>query len=221
MLLAAGAAVILVALGWIVAFSPVLGVRSVEVRGTTALTDRQVIAAADVPDGTPLVRVDTDGIAARVEALPAVASASVSTSFPSTVEITVVERVAVGSVGRDGKFALVDATGVQYREVADRPKNLPLFELPNGADGAGAADAVASGRAAAHVAAALPPDVLAKVASVVAADADTITIDLADGRTVSWGSAANSAAKARLVPVLLKQAGDDFDVSDPSHPFSR
>ena len=38
----------------------------------------------------------------------------------------------------------------------------------------------------------------------VALDPDTITIDLADGRTVAWGSAADTAAKVRLLPVLLE-----------------
>lgn len=214
-LAAIAAVVVVVAAVWVVAFSPLFGVRSVEVHGTSTLTTQQVTDAADLANGTPLVRVDTDAVALRVEALPTVASATVETSFPSTVDISVVERVAVGSLARGGKYVLVDATGVQYRTVSHRPARLPLFDLPEGAD------AVPSGRAVAHVAGALPAPLLAKVDSVDALDPDMITIDLADGRTVAWGSAADTAAKVRLLPVLLKQDGDVFDVSDPSHPFTR
>jgi hypothetical protein len=38
---------------------------------------------------------------------------------------------------------------------------------------------------------------------------------------VHWGSAAQSAEKARVLPTLLKQPGTQIDVTDPAQPFTR
>ncbi|MBE7188188.1 cell division protein FtsQ/DivIB, partial [Jatrophihabitans endophyticus] len=108
--LAAGALVLVVFATWLVAFSSAFGVRSVEVRGEHSLTTGEIEARARIVSGTPLVRVDTAAITARVESLPEVQRAEVSTSFPSTVTITVVERTPVGYVADHGTFRLLDRT---------------------------------------------------------------------------------------------------------------
>jgi cell division protein FtsQ len=212
------AATVLVAVGitWLVAFSSVLGVRSISVRGLHVLTAAQVRAAADVADGTPLVRIDTAAVTRRVEKLPAVASAQVSTSFPSTLVISVTERQPVGFVHLGQGDVLVDRTGDQYRTVPQAPAGLPRFVVP--AD----ADSRTTGGAVATVAAALPADLRTKVRSIEALDANAITLVLTRGRVVAWGSAARSAEKARVLPVLLEQKhAKHVDVTNPDQPFTR
>lgn len=210
-LVAVGAVVVLVAsaMTWVVAFSPLLGAKSVRVLGTHTITVAQVRAAAAIKRGSPLVRLDTGAVARRVESLPSVASATVRTAFPSSVIITVTERVAVGFVSSGDSWVLVDRTGDQYRRVAIRPRSLPLFVVPAGAN------AKAAGQAVATVAAALTPALLARVVSVQAFDPTAVTLLLADRRVVRWGSADRSADKARILPVLLSQPGTRFDVTDP------
>jgi cell division protein FtsQ len=216
LILATIAVALVAALGtWLVAFSSVFGVRTVEVRGTHTLSTAHVRAVAAVTHGTPLVRLDTDHIRTRVEALPDVASARVTTSFPSTVIITVSERVAVGVVKGDGGYLLVDRTGAQFRRLAKRPDRLPLFVVPSGSR------ARSTGEAVAEVAAALPERIRARIASVQALDPQTITLLMNDGRVVRWGSADRSADKARILPVLLERPGSQFDVTDPDQPFTR
>jgi cell division protein FtsQ len=200
---------------WVVAFSSVFGVRAIDVRGTHTLTSGQVRSAAKIDNGTPLVRLDTDGIRTRVEALPDVASAKVTTSFPSTVTITVSERVAVGLVQSPGGYLLVDRTGDQFRKTTNRLAHLPLFVIPKGAT------ARTTGEAVATVAAALPPRIRARIASIQALDPQAITLLMTNGNVVRWGSAARSAQKARILPALLRQHGDQFDVTDPDQPFTR
>jgi cell division protein FtsQ len=200
---------------WLVAFSSVFGVRTVTVRGIHTLRADQVRSAAKIDNGAPLVRLDTDGIRTRVEALPDVASAKVTTSFPSTVIITVSERVAVGVVQTGSGYLLVDRTGNQFRTARDRPAHLPLFVIPKGTD------ARETGGAVATVAAALPARIRARIASIQALDPQAITLLLTNGRVVRWGSADRSAQKARILPALLHERGDQFDVTDPDQPFTR
>jgi cell division protein FtsQ len=200
---------------WLVAFSSVLGVGTVDVRGTRVLTSAQVRSAAGIAEGTPLVRIDTTAIARRVERLAVVESARVSTSFPSTVVISVTEREPVGYVRTGGHDVLVDRTGDQYRSVPQAPAGLPRFVVPAGTD------ARTTGGAVATVAAALPAPLLVKVASIEALDPRAISLVLRHGRVVAWGSADRSDEKARILPTLLQQRGTQFDVTDPDQPFSR
>ena len=203
---------------WVVVFSPVLGVRTITVRGARGSTAAQVVRAAGITHGTPLVRLDTGSVARRVEQIPAVRTADVSTSFPSTVTITVVERRPVGWVRQAGRDVLIDSAGVRYRSLAKRPAHLPLLVLPAGSG-------PATTTAVAAVAAALPAHLLPRIASVQAFDPQAITLVLRGARVVHWGSAAQSAAKARVLPVLLHQValhgGTQIDVSDPNQPFVR
>lgn len=216
LILAAIAIVVLAAVGtWVVAFSSVFGVRTVDVRGTHRLSTTQIRAAAEVADGTPLVRLDTDAIRTRVERLPDVASVTVTTSFPSTVVITVSERAPIGVVHVGNEYRLVDRTGDQYRAVHKRPAHLPLFVVSKGSA------ARATGGAVATVASALPEQLRARIDSIQALDPQAITLLLKDGRLVHWGSAAQSAEKARVLPTLLKQPGTQIDVTDPAQPFTR
>jgi cell division protein FtsQ len=209
------AATVLVAVlaTWLVAFSPVFGVRSVDVHGTHVLTAAQVRAAADIRDGTPLVRLDTAAITKRIEHLADVESAQVSTSFPSTVVITIDERTPVGYVDRHHRLLLVDHTGDQYRVVRTAPARLPELVFPAGARETAAAVAA--------VAAALPSRVRRQVRSVDALDPSSITLVLTGGRLVRWGSEDRTEDKARLLPVLLRHHTMTVDLTNPDQPFTR
>jgi cell division protein FtsQ len=200
---------------WLVAFSSVFGVGKVEVTGARQLTIAEVLKVADVQHGAPLIRLDTGAIQHRVEQMPDVASATVSTSFPSTVRIMITERVAVGVVKATGGYRLVDRTGFQYRTVSGRPGSLPLFVLPAGSL------ARSSGQAVAVVAASLSAPIRAEINSVQALDPTAITLLLHDGRVVAWGSSAQSGLKARVLAALLKRPGQQINVTDPAQPFTR
>lgn len=201
-----GAAVLV----WLVFFSSALAVSGVRVAGTDVLTPRAVRAAAQVPMGTPLATVDLKAVSARVENLPAVAHVDVSRAWPNTVRIQVTERQAVAVVDRDGSLRGLDEDGVLFRGYARRP-DLPLIRTRAGTR----SDALAE---AAKVAGALPPDLSARVDYIQVHTVDTIALQLHDGRTVRWGSADESAQKAEVLAVLLKQKASTYDVSVPGQP---
>jgi cell division protein FtsQ len=214
----AGALVVAVLAGlvWIVAFSPVLAARSVTVEGTQRLSRAQILAAADVPAGTPLVRVPRGDIARRVERLPEVRSARVELSFPDTVVIVVAERVAAAyrQTG-NGHFTYVDATGRSFADLTAVPAALPqLAPSP-----AVANDTTTLG-AMAQISAALPASIRATVAQVTATSPDDITLALRDGRRVVWGDATRNSDKARVLPALLARSGHVYDVSNPDQVFT-
>jgi cell division protein FtsQ len=210
--LLAAAAVLVLAVSWLVGFSSVLGVRTVTVSGEHRVSDAQITAAAGIAHGVPLARLDTRAIRARVAAIPAIRSVSVSTSYPATVHIRVTERVAVGYRQQADQVVLVDAEDVQFASQSYVPRGLP--ELAETGDQARAA-------AAATVAAALPAGFAGAVARIEVPSIQTITLTLTDGRTVLWGGTDRSGEKAKLVPVLVHQPGRYFDVSDPSSVISR
>jgi cell division protein FtsQ len=211
----AGVVVLALVATWLVAFSSVFGVRTVQVRGTRVLTAESVRAAAAITHGTPLVRLDTSAVTRRIEKLPDVESAQVSTSFPSTVVITIEERVPVGYVRHGGNSVLIDKTGDQYRAVKSAPRGLPHFVIGNGAL------ARSTGAAVASVAAALRPAIARQVRSIEALDPSSITLVLTRGRVVQWGSATRTADKARLLPLLLKRHAAQVNLTNPDQPFTR
>ncbi|SFK86198.1 cell division protein FtsQ [Amycolatopsis sacchari] len=197
---------------YLVLFTSLLGVRSVEVEGAKTVPADQVLAAADVPDRKPMMFVDTDAIAARVLKLPGVATVDVSRSWPSTVEIAVTERTPVGWFSRDGGVHLVDSTGLDYKTVQNKPEKLPELSLLNVAPD----DAVT--RSVVAVLASLPQPLKDQVTVVRAQTPGGVEFTLANGKVVRWGSADDPDRKMKVLTVLLTREGHTYDVASPDLP---
>jgi cell division protein FtsQ len=187
-------------------FSPLLGVRSVRVAGTTTLNQQTVVAAAGIPQGTPMLQVDTGAIQRKLGAVPQIATVTVRLRWPSTVLIELTERHPVASVASGNGFELVDPSDVVFKTVAQAPPGLPQFQ--------GSPDTPA-GHAAITVLAALPPALSAQVVSATAPTPDDVRLTLNGGREVDWGGAENSQRKADVLPTLLSQPGRVYDVRSP------
>jgi cell division protein FtsQ len=67
-------------------------VARVEVRGASRVSPEQVMAAAAIPRGTNIFRLDTTNVIDRIEALPEVRRADVVRELPDRVVISVEER---------------------------------------------------------------------------------------------------------------------------------
>ncbi|GIJ58408.1 cell division protein FtsQ/DivIB [Virgisporangium aurantiacum] len=213
-LLTAAVVVGLVGIGAaVVWFTPVVAVEEVRVTGASLVSVDAVRAAAAVPVGRSLARVDVGAVHRRVAALPPVGHVSVGRELPGTVTIRVTERTPAAVVERSGSdpgLWLIDASGVVYAKAESRPAGLALVRIP-----APSRDDPTT-RAALTVLRALPPELLRPMA-VLAADAPArIRLELTDGRTVIWGDATENAEKVRVVLVLLTKPGRTIDVSAPS-----
>ena len=205
-----------IGLVWIVVFSPVLSARSVKVEGMHRLTTAQVVDAAQVPIGVPLVRISRGAIANRVEQLAQVSSARVELSFPATVVIEVTERVAAAyGLAAHGGFTYVDATGRTFDNMSTAPTGLPLLS-----PAANVAADPTTLAAMAQIAAALPATLGSLVKDITATAVDDVSLQLRDGRTVVWGGSDRNADKIRILPALLRRKGHVFDVSNPDQVFT-
>jgi cell division protein FtsQ len=214
---------IVVGAGWALLGNRLLVVRSVSVTGTRLLTQAQVIDAADVPDGTPLLSVDAGAVTRRVEAVREVASATVSKDWPDHLVIAVTERVPVVAVKMaDGGYDQVDPDGVIVSYTKTKPAALPrlVTSLPGSA--LRGSPAVST---AAAVLAELQPWLAKQVTEVkpttVAAGTAQVTLGLRDGKTVEWGGTGGAAEKNRELFVLLPGGASDIDVSTPGTAVTR
>jgi cell division protein FtsQ len=207
-LIVAGILVVALGAGWAVLYSHWLALQSVDVRGVHLLTSRQVERAAALPSGEALVRLDLGAAGGRVEQIPAVDAVTVSRSWPHSVVITVTERTPVAFVEMGGDVRAVDATGAEFK-LKGAYRGLPRLVI---APGSGALDDTA------HVVGSLPAGISTRVTEVRAHSIDSITLTLRDGDEVTWGSAADSVAKAKVLAVLLHHQASRYDVSVPDQP---
>lgn len=117
----------LVGIAYLVAHSPLLGADTIRVRGAGQTPPNVVRAAARIVDGAPVLFLDEGAIEKRVEAVPGIDRATVTTELPSTVVITVTERQPVGWMRATGTapIALVDGTGRVVARVGAVPASLP------------------------------------------------------------------------------------------------
>ena len=200
-----------VGLGLLLYFTPIMAARNVVITGLGSVTQEEVIAAAAVKQGAPLLQVNTDDVAERVAAIRRVASARVQREYPSTLRITVVERVPVVVKDYPDGPHLFDRDGVDFA-TAPPPPNLPYLEVDN----AGPSDP--STKAALEVMTALRPEVAGQVARVSAPSVAAVTLTLVDGREVVWGTTDRTEEKAQKLAALLTQPGHTYDVSSPDLP---
>jgi len=194
---------------WVLFGSRLLVVRSIEVTGTHLVPKSEVLAAAGISRGLPLIRVNTGAVASRVDRIAQVQSAQVTRSWPDGVVISVQERKPALAVPVTGGFDLVDPSGVVVQQVRKQPRRLPQF-IP-----VGPLPGNPGVRAAAGVLRELPRAIARRVTSVTVPTPDAVTLHLSRGVTVDWGSPGLAAQKARVLAILMRTHARSYDVSAP------
>jgi cell division protein FtsQ len=219
---------IVAGVAWALVGSRFLVVRSIQVTGTHLVPRAEVLAAARIPDGLPLIRVNTAAVAVRIERIPQIESAQVSRAWPTGVTISVRERTPVLAVASGRGYQLIDKFGVAV-EAASPPLRMPRFVLPAGSQSAGSQSGSQSGGpqalaslrgspavyAAAAVLRELPATLASKVTAVAAPSASDVTLTLSGGITIVWGGTDRPAAKAKELGVLMRIHARSYDVSAP------
>jgi cell division protein FtsQ len=205
------ASVIAVGVGLLLYFTPIMSARITDISGLSTITPEEVEQAAAVRADTPLLQIDTDSVAERVATIRRVASARVQREYPSTLRITVVERIPLVVKDYPDGSHLFDRDGVDFA-TAPPPPGLPYLD----ADTPGPTDLPTL--AALQVLTALRPEVAGQVMRIAAPSVAAITLTLVDGREVIWGTTERTDEKALKLGALLTQPGHTYDLSSPDLP---
>jgi cell division protein FtsQ len=200
-----------VGLGLLLYFTPLMSARDIVVIGTGVVTREEILDAAKVAPGTPLLQVNTDQVADRIAAIRRIATARVQREYPSTLRITVVERIPIVVKDYPDGPHLFDRDGVDFA-TGPPPPALPYLDVDN----PGPLDPPT--RAALQVMTALRPEVAGQIGRIAAPSVASITLTLADGRVVVWGTTDRTQEKADKLAALLTQPGHTYDVSSPDLP---
>ncbi|WP_419926541.1 cell division protein FtsQ/DivIB [Candidatus Poriferisocius sp.] len=121
----AGIAVVLAAAAFGVFQSPLLDVDEIEVIGASRTGADQILEAAGVEVGTPLLGLDLSGPRKTIAALPWVDQVRASRTWGGKVTLEVTEREAVAQIPVDGGWALADSLG-RVLQQSPTPWELPV-----------------------------------------------------------------------------------------------
>lgn len=198
---------------WVVGFSSLFAVSQVKVAGVHRLDPESIRQAAAVPLGVPQASQDLAGIERRVSGIPQVASARATRDWPSSIKITVVEREPLLAVLQPDGYAIVDRAGVAYETAPTLPDGVLRADVdPRNVELLAQIGVIVL---------AMPANLTKQVDRIASTSENAITVILASGVRVNWGSAADSPLKAQLVLTLLKQRPSAIDVSAPHSPAIR
>lgn len=199
---------------WVLFGSRLLVVRHIQVSGTELVSQDRVLAAAGVPLGGPMIRLDPGKVADRViAAIREIESVRVRREWPATLRVTVRERVPVVVTERAGRYHQIDRFGVTVVDTPARPRGLPrlVVTAPGPGDPATAA--------ALSVWRSLPARFQQRVSVITAPGPEAVGLRLKSGTSVVWGAPERAADKLRLVEALLSpsngQTARTIDVSSP------
>jgi cell division protein FtsQ len=204
-------AIAAVALGLILYFTPVMAARNILVDGINAVPRDDVVQAMGVRPGTPLLQIDTEAVANRVAGIRRVATVRVQRDYPSSLRVTVVERIAVAVKEMPDGVHLYDRDGVDFA-TAPPPPGVPYFDIDNPRPSDPAT------KAALQVLTALDPDIARQVNRVAAPSVASVKLTFDDGRVVIWGTTDRTEEKAQKLAALLTRPGHTYDVSSPDLP---
>ena len=181
-----------------------------------------MVAQAGLASHPPLLDVNAGAVAARLEQLPWVRSATVHVSWPDGVHIAVTEetpRFAVATTA--GKWESLSNDGRVLGVSAARPPGLLLLTVPEppGQPGTMLSTKDAPGSESPRR---CPPSFAAQVTAVTVEPAGWVQLSMTTPIVVDIGSAVELTAKYEDVSSILAGAtlhnGDVIDVSVPDAP---
>lgn len=212
-LIGAAVVMLLAILAVVAYFVPLLGVSKVEVVGAKNANSAVVEETSGIAPGDNMLRLDTNGAAQKIAAVPWVEKVTVSRSWPTTVTVDITEHQGIAFVKKGSDIFAVNTHGQIFLQGVE-PEGAVELKKTDPADSTavkGAAAALAS----------LTPEVRGQLDRVEAETAESIELFLKDGRRVFWGSADRAAEKAEATRVVLTREGKEWNVSNPAMPTVR
>jgi len=209
--LAVAVVVVLVA-GFAVLGSSLFSIDDVSLTGAVNSRGDALDAIVADLEGEAVLRVDTDEFERRIEAIPWVERARVTTSFPSAASIEIRERRPTATFqGADGRFRVIDVEGRVLDVLDGQPVEYVLVSTDEPPDTRPGEYAPAGFAAAGLVARVLTPTVRPLVDSiVVAADGSDVRLLLDGGTEVLLGDSQFPVDKLVRLETVINTEGDDL-----------
>jgi cell division protein FtsQ len=203
-------AVVSVAVWWSLYQSKWFLTETVTIQGLSRLSADQVSVIANAPTGKPLVGQDLTGISDRLKDLPEIKAVLVERGWPTTLLITITERVPIAVAATATGFNLIDNEGKNSGVVVAPPEGLLVIA---------AAPESAAMTSAISILAALPADW--PITSLAAPSQDNVVVNLATGAVITFGSGNDAEQKVKVANALLAQNYLTINVSAPASPSVR
>ena len=199
-----GIIAVLAAAAFGVTQSPLMDVDEVDVIGARRTSAAQVLEAAGVEVGTPLLGLDLSGPRESIAALPWVDQVRSSRTWGGNVTFDITEREAVAQIPVDEGWALADDQG-RVLQVNPIPENLPVVLFnpvpqPGGWLRDGALPLL-------EVSEALIPLQGSDIGSISLAN-EQVVVDLPGSGVVYWGGRDDPRGKAIALATMLVEVAE-------------
>lgn len=214
-----GVTIALVSASVAVYFTPLLGVRSIEVNGVNDGSVEEIELALDDVVGTPVLRVDDAKLKSRVAELPGMDDAAVDVSMLGTVTVTVSDdRPVAYAPTTEATAALVGPTGRVLSLSDSIPQDLVRIEATVEPSVGGVVPKPTL--PAVDVAAELPADLVPLTVAVGVTD-DGVQLELSAGVKANIGTTDDLPRKLDSVSTLLSgrvtlDCLSEVDVTEPA-----
>jgi len=211
---------LLLVLVLVAAFSPLLAVKTIQIRGNERIPTKLLSSALSEQLGKPLPQVSLDGVSKDLKNFSLIQSVSVVNLPPHTLQVRIVERQPICIIVSPLGSFLYDPAGVRIAS-AKSSDEYPVVQA------AGKPGASPEFGVAIKALMALPLSLYPRVATVSAPSMDSITFKLrgSSAQKVIWGDIGQAELKARVLLALVKnQKKSDrvtYDVSSPKAPTVR
>lgn len=201
----AAAAALIAGAAWLYR-SPYFRVETVEVQGTQRMSDRTIVAAADLL-GRSMLTADLAAAQRAVYQLPLVSSVRIERDWPSTVRIVVEERRPWGTWEQAGVDYLIDREGVVIAVDERLPAGAPAIRSSEpGSRIVGDRVDYQAVDAAAEIYELLPRQLGTTVEEVAFIKGKGVQVTTADGQVALFGDSSSIAYKLAVWAALAAEA---------------
>ena len=226
------AVVIIIAVVLIGAFAvylaPIAKIQHISIKGAEHLTNEEMIALAEIPDDTTLLRVDTTRIEQNCLRDAWIKSVAVNRVFPDTLELVVTERkiaatvaVPTGNSAVTRVWAIAQdktwlmpipdkesqaAATVSEQVYIDAESVLRIVDVPYGTSAEiGTVCTDSNVNNALAIVSGMTTELAKQVVRVSATDAESTILTLENGVEIAFGAAENIREKERVCLALLSE----------------
>lgn len=197
---------------WLFYFSNFLVVKKITVVGELQHTTAEaVVSEVDIRNGVPLARLDQKAIQKSLAGITSVATVEVRRVWPSEVVLAVTERTPIAISKSATGWMLVDAEGIEFGSLSQRPSELVEVSAKTNLALVAATEVVPN----------IPVWMKSELLLVQAESANDLRFLLKENRLVRFGNSQSQVEKFRVLKTLLTIPASVYDVSAPNLPITR